>query len=74
MRRDGTCRRNVLVIGAGEAGNQLIKEINNSRYVKKKVVASKKINSQPARFNNSFHIFFTFITYLLCIKKGGKSP
>ena len=38
MRRDGTYRRNVLVIGAGEAGNQLIKEINNSRYVKKKVV------------------------------------
>ena len=36
MRRDGTYRRNVLVIGAGEAGNQLIKEINNSRYVKKK--------------------------------------
>lgn len=37
MRRDGTYRRNVLVIGAGEAGNQLIKEINNSRYVKKKL-------------------------------------
>ncbi len=38
MRRDGVYRRNVLVIGAGDAGNQIIKEINNSRYVKKKVV------------------------------------
>lgn len=38
MRLNGTYQRNVLVIGAGDAGNQLIKEINNSRYVKKKVV------------------------------------
>lgn len=36
--RDGEYTRNVLVIGAGEAGNSLIKEINNSRYLKKKVV------------------------------------
>ena len=38
MRNDGVHCRNVLVIGAGDAGNQLIKEINNSQYVKKKVV------------------------------------
>ena len=38
MHRGGMYRRNVLVIGAGDAGNQLIKEINNSPYVKKKVV------------------------------------
>lgn len=36
--RDAEYTRNVLVIGAGEAGNSLIKEINNSRYLKKKVV------------------------------------
>lgn len=37
MIRDGKYTRNVLVIGAGEAGNQLIKEIKNSRYLKKQV-------------------------------------
>lgn len=36
--RSKTEKRNVLVIGAGEAGNALIKEIKNSRYVNKQVV------------------------------------
>lgn len=38
MIRDGQYTRNVLIIGAGEAGNALIKEIKNSRYLKKRVV------------------------------------
>ena len=53
MRRDGTYRRNVLVIGAGEAGNQLIKEINNSRYVKKKVVGV--IDDDKTKIGNYIH-------------------
>lgn len=36
--RDSEYTRNVLVIGAGEAGNALIKEIKNSRYLKKRVI------------------------------------
>lgn len=36
--RDGQYTRNVLVIGAGESGNALIKEIQNSNYLKKRVV------------------------------------
>lgn len=38
MIRDAEYTRNVLIIGAGEAGNVLIKEMKNSRYLKKKVV------------------------------------
>lgn len=38
MIRDAEYTRNVLVIGAGEAGNALIKEIKNSRYLKKRVI------------------------------------
>lgn len=38
MARDAEYTRNVLVIGAGEAGNALIKEIKNSRYLKKRVI------------------------------------
>lgn len=38
MIRDAEYTRNVLIIGAGEAGNLLIKEMKNSRYLKKKVV------------------------------------
>ncbi|MBO5372846.1 MAG: polysaccharide biosynthesis protein [Lachnospiraceae bacterium] len=38
MIRDAEYTRNVLLIGAGEAGNALIKEIKNSRYLKKRVV------------------------------------
>lgn len=38
MIRDGQYTRNVLIIGAGEAGNALIKEIKNSRYLKKRVI------------------------------------
>lgn len=53
MRRDGVYRRNVLVIGAGEAGNQLIKEINNSRYVKKKVVGV--IDDDKTKVGNYIH-------------------
>ena len=36
--RDAEYTRNVLIIGAGEAGNALIKEIKNSRYLKKRVI------------------------------------
>ncbi len=38
MVRDADYTRNVLIIGAGESGNALIKEIKNSRYLKKRVV------------------------------------
>ncbi len=36
--RDAEYTRNVLIVGAGDAGNALIKEIKNSRFLKKKVV------------------------------------
>ncbi len=38
MVRDSKYTRNVLIIGAGDAGNALIKEIKNSSYLKKRVV------------------------------------
>lgn len=38
MIRDAEYTRNVLIIGAGEAGNALIKEIKNSRHLKKRVI------------------------------------
>lgn len=38
MIRDAEYTRNVLIVGAGEAGNALIKEIKNSRYLKKRVI------------------------------------
>lgn len=38
MVRDAEYTRNVLVIGAGESGNALIKEIKNSRHLRKKVI------------------------------------
>ena len=53
MKKNGVYRRNVLVIGAGEAGNQLIKEINNSRYVKKKVVGV--IDDDKTKIGNYIH-------------------
>ena len=53
MRRAGVYRRNVLVIGAGDAGNQIIKEINNSRYVKKKVVGV--IDDDRNKIGNYIH-------------------
>lgn len=53
MKRNGVYRRNVLVIGAGEAGNQIIKEINNSRYVKKKVVGV--IDDDKTKIGNYIH-------------------
>lgn len=34
LRTDVKSRKNAMIIGAGDAGNALIKEINNSRYVK----------------------------------------
>ena len=36
--RDAEYTRNVLIVGAGESGNALIKEIKNSRYLKKRVI------------------------------------
>ena len=36
--RDAEYTRNVLIVGAGDAGNALIKEIKNSRFLKKRVV------------------------------------
>lgn len=53
MKKNGVYRRNVLVIGAGEAGNQIIKEINNSRYVKKKVVGV--IDDDKTKIGNYIH-------------------
>lgn len=53
MHRSGAYRRNVLVIGAGDAGNQLIKEINNSRYIKKKVVGV--IDDDRNKIGNYIH-------------------
>lgn len=53
MIRNGEFQRNVLVIGAGDAGNQLIKEINNSRYIKKKVVGV--IDDDRSKINNYIH-------------------
>ncbi len=51
MRRDAEYTRNVLVIGAGEAGDALIKEIKNSRYLKKRVVGVIDDNrSKKGRF------------------------
>ncbi len=38
LRQNGTYQRNVLIVGAGDAGNQLIKEIKNSYYIRKRVV------------------------------------
>ena len=53
MRQNGLYQRNVLVIGAGEAGNQLIKEINNSSYIKKKVVGV--IDDDKNKVGNYIH-------------------
>ncbi len=36
--RDAEYTRNVLIVGAGESGNALIKEIKTSRYLKKRVI------------------------------------
>ena len=46
-------QRNVLVVGAGDAGNQLIKEINNSYYIEKKVVGV--IDDDCAKIGNYIH-------------------
>lgn len=53
MIRNGEFQRNVLIIGAGDAGNQLIKEIKNSRYVKKKVVGV--IDDDHSKIGNFIH-------------------
>lgn len=53
MRRSGELQQNVLVIGAGDAGNQLIKEINNSQYVNKKVVGV--IDDDKNKVGNYIH-------------------
>lgn len=53
MIRNGEFQRNVLIIGAGDAGNQLIKEIKNSRYVKKKVVGV--IDDDHSKIGNYIH-------------------
>ncbi len=53
MYKNGAYRRNVLVIGAGDAGNQLIKEINNSSYVKKRVVGV--IDDDNTKIGNYIH-------------------
>lgn len=53
MRRNGVYQRNVLIIGAGDAGNQLIKEIKNSRFVKKRVVGV--IDDDAAKIGNYIH-------------------
>lgn len=53
MRRNGEFKRNVLVVGAGDAGNQLIKEINYSHYVNKKVVGV--IDDDRSKIGNYIH-------------------
>lgn len=45
--------RNVMVIGAGEAGNSLIREINSSRHVKKNVMCV--IDDDPKKIGNYIH-------------------
>ena len=52
-RRNSVYQRNVLIIGAGDAGNQLIKEINNSRYIRKKVVGV--IDDNNSKVGNYIH-------------------
>ncbi len=53
MYQNGAYQRNVLIIGAGDAGNQLIREINNSRYVRKKVVGV--IDDDNGKVGNYIH-------------------
>ena len=53
MIRDAEYTRNVLIIGAGEAGNALIKEIKNSRYLKKRVVGV--IDDNPGKVGGYIH-------------------
>ncbi len=53
MKRDARYTRNVLIIGAGEAGDALIKEINNSRYLKKRVVGV--IDDNPGKKGRFIH-------------------
>ena len=45
--------RNVMVIGAGEAGNSLIREMNSSRYIKKNVMCV--IDDDPKKVGNYIH-------------------
>ncbi len=53
MIRDVEYTRNVLIVGAGEAGNALIKEIKNSRYLKKRVVGV--IDDNPGKAGGYIH-------------------
>ncbi len=45
--------RNVMVIGAGEAGNSLIREMNTSKYIKKNVMCV--IDDDPKKIGNYIH-------------------
>lgn len=45
--------RNVMVIGAGEAGNSLIREMNTSKYIKKNVMCV--IDDNPSKIGNYIH-------------------
>lgn len=45
--------RNVMVVGAGEAGNSLIREMNSSRYIKKNVMCV--IDDDPKKIGNYIH-------------------
>lgn len=45
--------RNVMVVGAGEAGNSLIREINSSKFIKKNVMCV--IDDDPKKVGNYIH-------------------
>lgn len=53
MIRDAEYTRNVLIVGAGEAGNTLIKEIKNSQYLKKRVIGV--IDDDRAKVGSYIH-------------------
>ncbi len=53
LHRSGAYQRNVLIVGAGDACNQLIKEINNSSYIRKRVVGV--IDDDPSKIGNYIH-------------------
>ena len=52
-RVDEGTKKHVLLIGAGDAGDALIREINNSRYINMKVVGV--IDDEPSKIGNYIH-------------------
>lgn len=52
-RSQAAVNRKVMVVGAGEAGNSLIREMNSSRYIKKNVMCV--IDDDPSKIGNYIH-------------------